>query len=525
MAYRPDTSLIYSADKVDPRAEQLRDLQLRQAQMANDEAVRKQEADRRNVQLRELVGGLASKGDYAGGRKAALEAGDMDLYDQIGKIDQSQRDMVALRAKTAGGIAIAASQLPPEQRIAYVSSPRVMQQLQAAGWTPDDVSKTDWSDAGIQALIAESRSAEDALKAYDKQNEGYTLNQGDRRFVGGKMIAENPAKPDYLKLGEGEVAFPISGASPAGSASPATNGAFGPQIEQSVASFIPGVTVTSRQRDPAKNAAVGGVPNSFHKTDNARDFVPPRGMSTAQLTSALKQRLPGFDVIDEQDHVHVEPGPNMASAPASSGVLRGNPKSQQPKAPSGYRWTANGSLEPIPGGPGDKQSPQGTKQQQGVARAKMFSLNAIEAQMRRVETAMSDMEKNGYSGFLQGRIPGTLDASSNRFDKAVAALAPLIRQLTRVPGEGAMTDYESRLAQATLPDRVDTPEGRREALASIRELVRQTKIGYQKFLGNTPANPALSKGGPARIKGDADYAKLPSGAQFIGPDGKLRRKP
>ena len=31
--------------------------------------------------------------------------------------------------------------------------------------------------------------------------------------------------------------------------------------------------------------------------------------------------------------------------------------------------------------------------------------------------------------------------------------------------------------------------------------------------------------GPARIAGDEDFAKLPSGAQFIGPDGKLRRKP
>jgi hypothetical protein len=30
---------------------------------------------------------------------------------------------------------------------------------------------------------------------------------------------------------------------------------------------------------------------------------------------------------------------------------------------------------------------------------------------------------------------------------------------------------------------------------------------------------------PAKISSDADYAKLPSGADFIGPDGKHRRKP
>jgi hypothetical protein len=34
-----------------------------------------------------------------------------------------------------------------------------------------------------------------------------------------------------------------------------------------------------------------------------------------------------------------------------------------------------------------------------------------------------------------------------------------------------------------------------------------------------------AKGGPKRISSDAEFEKLPAGAQFIGPDGKLRRKP
>jgi len=37
--------------------------------------------------------------------------------------------------------------------------------------------------------------------------------------------------------------------------------------------------------------------------------------------------------------------------------------------------------------------------------------------------------------------------------------------------------------------------------------------------------PAKALGGPVRITGDADYAKLRSGAQFVGPDGVLRTKP
>lgn len=84
---------------------------------------------------------------------------------------------------------------------------------------------------------------------------------------------------------------------------PASGGA----IERAALSAVPGAMVTSRQRSPAKNAEVGGVPNSFHLTDQARDFVPPKGMSMDALHGKLKAALPGFDVINEGDHVHVEP--------------------------------------------------------------------------------------------------------------------------------------------------------------------------------------------------------------------------
>lgn len=81
----------------------------------------------------------------------------------------------------------------------------------------------------------------------------------------------------------------------------------GEQIEQTAFAAVPGMTVTSRQRSPAHNAAVGGVRNSYHLTDQARDFVPPHGMSMGALHARLAAAMPGFDVINEGDHVHVEP--------------------------------------------------------------------------------------------------------------------------------------------------------------------------------------------------------------------------
>lgn len=76
---------------------------------------------------------------------------------------------------------------------------------------------------------------------------------------------------------------------------------------------IEGETVTSGYRSPAKNRAVGGVPASYHmKTDSmgralARDSVPPPGMSMAAYARMLQRLNPGAKVINEGDHVHLEP--------------------------------------------------------------------------------------------------------------------------------------------------------------------------------------------------------------------------
>jgi hypothetical protein len=88
---------------------------------------------------------------------------------------------------------------------------------------------------------------------------------------------------------------------------PPVGGVTGEQIEQLALNAVPGATVTSGARSPAHNAEVGGVPNSYHLTDQARDLVPPAGMSMAQFHNALQASLPGVKVINEGDHVHIQP--------------------------------------------------------------------------------------------------------------------------------------------------------------------------------------------------------------------------
>ena len=76
---------------------------------------------------------------------------------------------------------------------------------------------------------------------------------------------------------------------------------------------LDGERVTSTFRDPSRNRRVGGVPNSYHMRRDAsgnamaRDSVPPPGMSMSAYAAELRRRNPNMQVINEGDHVHLEP--------------------------------------------------------------------------------------------------------------------------------------------------------------------------------------------------------------------------
>lgn len=111
--------------------------------------------------------------------------------------------------------------------------------------------------------------------------------------------------------------------------------ATGAAIEQAALAAVPGAVVTSRQRSAAHNKAVGGVARSYHLTDQARDFVPPQGMAMGALWNRLKRALPGFDVINEGDHVHVEPSGSRSVSPTRIAT-----KQQYDKLASGTAYIA-----------------------------------------------------------------------------------------------------------------------------------------------------------------------------------------
>lgn len=94
-----------------------------------------------------------------------------------------------------------------------------------------------------------------------------------------------------------------------------------------------GVNITSAARTPQHNAAVGGVPNSYHLTGHAVDFEPPPGQTNAQAVAKLKASgLPFVELLNEGDHVHV-----AWNGPAA-GQVWSPPANVKPGAPAFRAW-------------------------------------------------------------------------------------------------------------------------------------------------------------------------------------------
>lgn len=131
----------------------------------------------------------------------------------------------------------------------------------------------------------------------------------------------------------------------------------------------------------------------------------------------------------------------------------------------------------------------------------------------------------GLSGVLDPRnyLPGTDSRSYKAIHKQLEGKA-FLNAYQSLKGGGPITDIEGRKStEASI--RLDTAQSDEEYEAALREARQLIAERYKKSTGKEL--PAQSGGKPKvpTISSDADYNALPSGAEFIAPDGSRRRKP
>jgi len=182
---------------------------------------------------------------------------------------------------------------------------------------PQTLPATEWFKRGMAladpAAFATylTQSSEDAFRALTLKYAGN--NDARAAAAEARAAALHPAQLRAATAGAtaAEQETDINGLKIAGAvAGTARDPAVGSYIAEAATKAIPGLVVTSDFRDEAANKKAGGVSDSYHKYGAARDFRIPQGMTSAQVAAKLKGTFgAGYDVVDEGDHVHVEPSP------------------------------------------------------------------------------------------------------------------------------------------------------------------------------------------------------------------------
>jgi hypothetical protein len=357
-------------------------------------------------------------------------------------------------------------------------------------------------------------------------------------------------------------------------------------MEQAVLA-IPGTVVTSGRRSASQNAALpGAAANSYHLTDQARDFRIPQGMTSAEFAAQVRQRLgPEWEVIDEGNarggpHVHVEPSGQRSSAPSSRA-------SGQP----GMRVVAQGANNgPTPAqamaeARFNRQDQQIDEQNQRADRVgnaqlrrefngrdEVREFNTVEAAYNTVQAAARNPSAAGdlslIFGYMKILDPGSVvreqefanaqnaggvpdrvwnlynrvlsgERLSDRQRRDFVSQAGGLYQTRRQTYDRIADEYRQEAEILGYdPERIAPTRGAggrergpRTNAPGLRFNVTEQQLSTRRRLSGSGASPQarLGSGQNPYYINPADpsrsYGNVPSGATYVDPQGRLRQKP
>jgi len=189
-------------------------------------------------------------------------------------------------------------------------------------------------------------------------------------------------------------------------------------------------------------------------------------------------------------------GPGGSTFPVAGGDISKNitaamfgPKAGGPqtKAPAGYRPTASGDLEPIPGGPADLKI-------QGAYNADTASLQSTTAAMDRLGASANELLNHpGLKGItgIRGAIPNIPGTDAANAEALLTSLKAKVgfntlqemRNASRTGGAlGSVSDREHVLLQSYLAalDKAQNIQQFQQSLAQIREFAQSSKGRLQE---------------------------------------------
>lgn len=208
------------------------------------------------------------------------------------------------------------------------------------------------------------------------------------------------------------------------------------------------------------------------------------------------------------------------------------------RVPSGYRQAADGSLEFIPGGPADPASKAGGGKPltEGQSKALLFGTRMKEANEILEGLATKGVDRPGNLKRAADAVPNVM--GGGLLQTGANALQSDEQQQVEQAQRDFLNAVLRRESGAVIADS-EFENGRKQYFPAIgdsdavkAQKKRNRDVAMRGILEEVPDGDARvsrvrgpGAGGPPRIKNADDYAKVPSGATYVAPDGKFRRKP
>jgi hypothetical protein len=164
-----------------------------------------------------------------------------------------------------------------------------------------------------------------------------------------------------------------------------------------------------------------------------------------------------------------------------------------------------------------------------VANSKILAAQNLLRQIAVVKEKFTEAQKDKFAtGYLIGANPTS--EKGRQFDAAVNAMRSSVTAVTRVPGVGSMSDFETKLDQAKMPSRADYNSVTSQQIQEMEDLAKGIIQGYSTMLpgadaANTPA-PSNNAPPPASLppvndKGFKLMRDANGNQAYVGPNGEV----
>ena len=153
--------------------------------------------------------------------------------------------------------------------------------------------------------------------------------------------------------------------------------------------------------------------------------------------------------------------------------------------------------------PAEKPAPSAatiSPKELATARSKVTQAKAARDQLAKARAAFEKLKNSTAAGpFGAGKIP---TEAGRQFDAAIDTARNTVTGIFRVPGVGAMSDFETRLQQAAFPDRNDYESVTVQKMNDLDAMIAELESGYQGMLGQSQGG---AKAGPKVGSVDGGY--------------------